>query len=116
MDRHARQVLLADVGPTGQRRIAGAIADVRSVGLAGEVAARYLAGAGVGLLRVREPALVAAAAEVDPSVRAELVAELAEGAPAPSPPGGFHDAAAGDVARGALEALALLRRALEGAT
>ena len=113
MDRHARQVLLADVGPAGQRRIAGAVADVRSGGLAGEVAVRYLAGAGMGLLRVREPALVAAAAEVDPSVRAELVAEPVEG---PAASLAFHDAAAGEVARGALEALALLRGALEGAS
>ncbi len=117
MDRHDRQSRLADVGASGQARIAAATVEVRADGLAGEVAARYLAGSGVGCLRVRDGGLAAAAAATDPSVRVE-VSEV----PAPAAPGsastdessGFRDPSARDVARGAREALRTLRGLLEG--
>jgi len=75
MDRHTRQVRLADVGPEGQARIARAVVDVPGTGLAAEVAARYLAGAGVGGVRVQDPAAGAAARAVDASVRVEALTE-----------------------------------------
>jgi hypothetical protein len=119
MDRHDRQARLAEVGAAGQDRIAAATVAIRTDGLAAQVATRYLAGAGVGVLRVRDRALVAAASAVDPQVRVEIVASEAEGpdaATADAAPPGFHDAGARDVARGAREALRALRRLLEVAS
>jgi hypothetical protein len=111
MDRHGRQDRLAEVGSQGQARIAAATADVRLTGLAGEVATRYLAGAGVGRLRVREAGLVAVASAVDPAVRVEVVdAGVSAGAFAGDP---FRDPAAAAVAHGAREALRILRGILE---
>jgi hypothetical protein len=103
------------VGAAGQERIAAATVEVRADGLAGEVAARYLAGAGVGCLRVHDGALAAAAAAIDPSVRVEQ----AGASPAPGPSStdescGFRDPLARDVARGAREALRTLRALIEG--
>jgi hypothetical protein len=111
MDRHGRQDRLAEVGSRGQSRIAASTADVRLPGLAGEVAARYLAGAGVGHLRVCEAGQVDAARAVDPSVRVELVGESAgEGASTGEGAGdGPRDPSAAAVARGAREALRALR-------
>jgi hypothetical protein len=120
MDRHGRQSRLADVGLAGQKRIAEATVEVRSDGLAGEVATRYLAGAGVGSLRVPSPALAAIARSVDPAVRVEAVSRAGTRAGEPSiaadhePP--FRDPSAGDLARGAREALRALRAVLEGAS
>jgi hypothetical protein len=114
MDRHGRQDRLAEIGSQGQARIAAATADVRLTGLAGEVATRYLAGAGVGRLRVREAGLVVVASAVDPDVRVEVVDA---GAGASAPPGdgdfAFRDPAAAAVAHGAREALRVLRGILE---
>jgi hypothetical protein len=116
MERHHRQARLAEVGAAGQERIAAATVAIRTDGLAAEVATRYLAGAGIGGLQVRDRALVPAASAVDPQVRVEIVegeAEGPEGAAADAAPPGFHDAGARDVARGAREALRALRRILE---
>jgi hypothetical protein len=95
----------------GQERIATAAVTVPLDGVAGEVAARYLAGAGVGSLRVRSAAAGAAARAIDARVRVEVVPgiEPAQGADLP-----LEDPAAGDVARGALFALRALREALGG--
>ena len=113
MDRHDRQSRLADVGVAGQERIAAATVEVQADGLAGEVAARYLAGAGVGCLRVRDGALAAAAAAIDPSVRVEVASRTPE-ASSTDESSGFRDPSARDVARGAREALRTLRGLLEG--
>jgi hypothetical protein len=121
MDRHGRQSRLADVGRAGQERIAAAAVDVPLGGLAGEVATRYLAGAGVGTLRVRVPGLAAVAASVDPAIRVEVRAEGTPGtdarSAAPDTPddvaSGFRDPVARDVARGARVALRALRDILE---
>jgi hypothetical protein len=120
MDRHGRQDRLAEVGSRGQSRIASATADVRLRGLAGEVAARYLAGAGVGHLRVRDPEQVVAARSVDPSVRVELLGEgERDGADSHEADGdgdgvaGLRDPSAAAVARGARDALRVLRAILE---
>jgi len=116
VDRHDRQSRLAGVGAAGQQRIAAALVDVQADGLAGEVAARYLAGAGVGRLHVRDRALAQAAASVDPSVRVEVGASPAPAAtagPSTDELPGFRDPSARDVARGAREALRALRGLLE---
>jgi hypothetical protein len=47
-ERFLRQVLLPEIGPAGQARLAGARADVGGAGLAHDVAARYARAAGVG--------------------------------------------------------------------
>ena len=109
MHRHGRQSRLAEIGAEGQERIAAATAEVRSGGLAGEVATRYLAGAGIGALRVRDPALAPIAAAVDPAVRVEVAAGAPE---SPGPDPFFRDPAAAALARGAREALREIQRAL----
>src|SRR5579863_1118142 len=76
MHRHARQARLAGVGSDGQARIASAQVDVPLEGLAAEVAARYLAGAGVARLRVRSRAVGEAARAVDGRVQVEVDVDL----------------------------------------
>ena len=107
MDRHDRQRRLAEVGEPGQARIRGATVDVCLGGAAGEVAARYLAGAGVGRLRVRDARVGEAAKAVDPAVAVEVVPEL-EGMGQEEDLGVLHPDAQ-DLARGATAALAALR-------
>jgi hypothetical protein len=79
-------------------------------GVAAEVAVRYLSGAGVGRLRVRTASLADLARAVDPAVGVEVDPHIelreVDGL-------GVRDAAAGEVARGALVALRALRTALE---
>jgi hypothetical protein len=118
MDRHGRQSRLADVGAAGQQRIAAATVEIRSEGLAGEVATRYLAGAGVGALRVPSAALVAVARAVDPAVRAEVIGAPAgrAGSEEPQDDPDFRDPSARELARGAREALHALRAILGGAS
>jgi hypothetical protein len=48
--RFTRQVRLAEVGEEGQARLEGALVRVEGDGLAGRVEARYLRGAGVGVV------------------------------------------------------------------
>jgi hypothetical protein len=99
------------VGPEGQTRIGRAVVDVPFGGLAGEVAVRYLAGAGVGVVRVGDARLASVARAVDP----EAIVQIA-GVSAPSPPlreAWRHDAAR-ELARGAVWALEALRAAIEG--
>jgi len=112
MSRHGRQTRLAEVGSAGQARIAVATVDVTVEGLAAEVATRYLAGAGVGCLRVQQAdgvRLAAIASSIDPAVRVEAVefqtASQEDGLELRHP-------GARDVALGARLALRALRRAL----
>jgi hypothetical protein len=112
VDRHDRQARLPGVGTVGQERISAAIVEVQSEGLAAEVAVRYLAGAGVGGLRVRDRALAAFAASIDPAVRVEI--DDAAARVETETFAGLHDPAAREVARGAREALRALRAVLEG--
>jgi hypothetical protein len=125
MDRHDRQARLAEVGAEGQERVAAATVEVRAGAFAAEVATRYLAGAGVGRLRVRDGALAAAAAAIDPAVSVEVeepralsivdgprTSWMAEGEAS----AGFHDPSAREAMRGAREALRALRAILEGAS
>ncbi len=111
MDRHGRQAMLAEVGRDGQARIASARVEIRSGGPAASVAARYLAGAGVGHLRTPDAIAVAAARAVDPGVHVEVGALARPVSPGVSP-FALRDPAADAVALGAHEALAAIRRAL----
>lgn len=59
MSRYARQMLLADVGPTGQARLAAAHVAVIGAGGLGCPVLQYLAGAGVGRISIFDPDTVA---------------------------------------------------------
>lgn len=112
--RHTRQLRLAEVGADGQGRIARAVVVVPGRGLAAQVAARYLAGAGVARLRVGDEAVAAAARAIDASVAVELDASLAvdrDDAPAE-----LVDPTARALGAGALAALRAIREALGSAT
>ncbi len=112
MSRHARQIRLAEVGKDGQARIAAATVDVPLSSAEARVAVRYLAGAGVGLLRVNAALLVDEARAVDPSARVEMAMTSGEGWLRSADPFADLDPAAGDVARGAAFALSEIRRIL----
>jgi molybdopterin/thiamine biosynthesis adenylyltransferase len=109
--RHSRQSRLADVGPQGQARIARAVAVVPGQGIAAEVAARYLAGAGVAAVRVKDEATAAAVRAVDPGVRVEVDPGLGEAGDVAAL-AALSDPATRAVASGALLALRVLRAAL----
>lgn len=122
MDRHARQMRLAELGQAGQERIKRAQVDVSLNGIAGEVAVRYLAGAGVGALRVRDPALARLALAIDSTVHVEVDPRLEAGdgsaisgidASEPSATSGLSDPACRELALGAHVALRGLRAALQ---
>ena len=114
--RHSRQMKLIEIGDAGQARIAAASVDVRGSGPAAAVEARYLAGAGVGELRVESDAIAEAARAIDRAVVVVVDSSLT------TMPGGddgvvtafgLRDASARAVASGAHRALVRLRRALE---
>jgi hypothetical protein len=109
MQRHARQMRLAEVGSIGQAAIGRRRVDVCLEGLAADVAVRYLVGAGVGALRVRDAGLAARAAAIDGTVAVEVDPTLPAGGPV-----GYDlaDPATREVARGARFALAELKAAL----
>jgi hypothetical protein len=109
MDRYGRQSRLAEVGPAGQARLRESLVDVPAAGLAAQVAVRYLAGAGVGRLQVRDASLAESARAVDPAVIVDV-----DGALAMAAAEGFdlQVPAAREVAAGAAAALRALRVAL----
>jgi hypothetical protein len=110
MLRHGRQLSLAEIGVAGQARIQAARVVVAFGGLAGQVAVRYLAGAGVGCLCVSDEDLASAARSVDATVRVDVNPALSD-----SPeedPYGFRDPVARDIALGARHALHALRSAI----
>jgi hypothetical protein len=109
MDRHSRQMRLADVGPEGQACFSRAVVDVPGSGLAAQVAARYLAGAGVGCVRVELPAVGAAARAVDASVRVEILPVFPSSCLSPE---ALQDPTTRALATGALLALEALKAAL----
>jgi hypothetical protein len=113
MDRHTRQMRLDGVGASGQARIASTRADVGLDGLAADVAARYLAGAGVGGVRVRTEAAAHGARALDADARVEVVDGLPD-SPEASAMLDVRDPIARELARGALLALRVLRSALGG--
>jgi hypothetical protein len=123
MARHDRQIQLAEVGEEGQARLACARVDIPLSGFAGEVATRYLAGAGIGALRVCAPELARSARDLDPDVHVEVAplprAQLPE-LELPEPADGtalacqvvLEDAAARELARGAIAALRAIKSVL----
>jgi|HubBroStandDraft_6_1064221.scaffolds.fasta_scaffold1588574_2 hypothetical protein len=115
MGRHDRQARLAEIGSAGQARIAAASVEIRSEGLAAEVATRYLAGAGVRELRVHDCVLAAAANAIDPAVCAVVDVEMPTTASGDEASLEFRDPSAREAARGAREALQALRGLIEGA-
>jgi hypothetical protein len=116
VSRFGRQSKLAEVGSAGQDKIARSDVDVRVDGLAGDVAVRYLAGAGFRRLRVRDASLIGAAQAIDPEVVVRVDGQL--GPTVGDAPRelleqlGVRDDAALQVARGAYAALRALRAAL----
>jgi hypothetical protein len=113
VDRYVRQAKLVEVGAAGQARIVRAVVDVRLEGAAADIAARYLGGAGVAGVRVRDAAIASGARTLAPSLRVEVDPLLA-----PEPPEQEEDAfdlrdpACRDLVRGACAALRALRAAL----
>jgi hypothetical protein len=131
--RHTRQVRLPEVGTEGQERLGQAAVSLASRGLAGEVAVRYVVGAGVGRVTVVQEDLVAVAKRVDGRVQVQPVqgpriqgkagqshgiepaAEHDDGGHSSTGlplPMGFEDEAPRAVAEGAYEALVCLRNIL----
>ncbi len=110
MDRHARQMKLAEIGEQGQARIRVATVAGRRAGPAGEGAARYRAGAGGGRGRGRDGRAADGAKAVDPAVLVEVVPELGGGMLGEDL--GIEDVAARDLAQGATAALEELRAIL----
>jgi hypothetical protein len=93
MARYTRQSRLVEVGERGQARLMATHVRVPAEGLAHEIEARYLAGAGLQVVRApREEAVVR---DVDPE-----------------PGHAFADPAAREVAEGARRALDAILRAL----
>lgn len=110
VDRYARQAKLAEVGAAGQGRIARTVVDVRLAGGAADVAVRYLAGAGVSVLRVRDEALAEKARAIAPAVVVEIDPTL----PQQSDGDTFdlRDPVCREVASGASAALRALKAAI----
>ncbi|MCL2447470.1 MAG: hypothetical protein FWD17_00830 [Polyangiaceae bacterium] len=113
MHRHARQARLAEVGPEGQVRIARASVAVRLEGASADVAVRYLAGAGVVRLCVRDASLEAVARAIDPSAQVSVDRAMTTDDADRALDVPFHDPAARDLGRGALLALRELRSAID---
>ena len=111
--RHARQARLAEVGERGQAVLAASTAVVKGEGLAAEVEARYLAGAGVGTLIVGAEAVARVAREADPSVHVEVRDVVGDDPEAPVALG-LESAAAMALATGAYRALVRVCALLEG--
>ena len=95
----------------GQARIGQTIVEVRLDGLAADVAARYLAGAGVAGVRVRDRAFAEAARALAPTV--DVTVDPTLGVDEPAEPLDLHEPAAAALARGAFVALRALRAALQ---
>ena len=108
--RYTRQARLAEVGERGQALLCAAEATLVGEGVAGMIAARYAAGAGVLSPRVRAAEALTAGAAVDARMRAVTDPSL-ETAKVPAWLD-LRDPAARDVARGAYEALVAIRALL----
>jgi adenylyltransferase/sulfurtransferase len=68
IDRYSRQIVLPEVGAAGQERLLAASATVLGSGAIAGVAARYLAGAGIGRVSVNQPALADELRRLNPGV------------------------------------------------
>ena len=117
--RHARQARLEEVGDAGQRRLEESTCTVRGAGLAAEVEARYLVGAGVGRVLVSDPEAAHRSREVDTSVDVSILTipdderEVEPTAAVADPEWASSlSVPAREVALGAYRALSSLRRVL----
>ena len=130
--RYTRQARLAEVGTSGQLRLQSATASCSLEGLAGEVCARYLAGAGVGRVKVSSELLAASARRLNSAVEVDV----GEGSNSPSvafpsaeSPSScegrnptsllvyeWHDRSAMNVGTGAYESLQIVKAILERTT
>ena len=110
MDRYVRQAQLAEVGVAGQARIARTFVEVRLEGAAADVAARYLGGAGVAGVRVRDSAIAEWARAIAPALTVDVDPTLAIEVEGDS--FGLRDPACRELARGASAALRALRAAI----
>jgi hypothetical protein len=111
VERFDRQVRLAEIGAAGQARISGALISVGLDDLATDIAVRYLAGAGVRGVRVRDVALAEGARAIAPGIRVEVDPALPVDAEALA--FDIRDPTCRDICRGAHAALRALRAALE---
>jgi adenylyltransferase/sulfurtransferase len=105
IDRYSRQIVLPEIGGRGQERLLAATVVLAGHSELAAVAARYLAGAGIGALRLDEPALASFGLELrrlNPEV--QVVAGSADA--------GTTVIAAADLAPAALDACARNARAL----
>ncbi len=109
MSRHERQMRLAEVGPAGQARLAASRIDVPLAGIPARVAALYLAGAGVGRVRLRDGESAECVHALDPGAGVEVEPSLPV---RPLEAFDLRDPAAREVAAGALCALEAVRVAL----
>jgi hypothetical protein len=111
--RHTRQVRLTEVGERGQTKLGRSNVVVEGRGASGRIEARYLAGAGVGTLRVSEPAVAEAALAVDSQVTVQVEPAGPRVVTAEVPAWAEElDPAARDVALGAYRALTAVRNVL----
>ena len=106
MDRHHRQRILPEVGTAGQALLASASAEVRLSGFAGDIAARYLAGAGFGRIVVSDVAHANAARHIEPNLNVEVGSG---GSSRPAAAFDLKDDAARDLSAGARAALQAIR-------
>jgi hypothetical protein len=109
--RYDRQTKLAEVGSVGQARIARCLVEVRLDGAAADVAARYLGGAGVAGVRVRDAAVAEAARAIAPTLIIEVDPALAVDSEGEA--FDLRDPACRDLARGACAALSVIRAVLD---
>jgi hypothetical protein len=107
-----RQAALVEVGEIGQARLHAARADVLAEGFVAEVAARYLAGAGVGRIRVVDPSAAVSAREANPDVRVDVVEPREAEVAAPIDSLDLRDPSTRQLATGALLALRAVRSTL----
>lgn len=59
VERYSRQIILPEIGGRGQERLRAAVVALRGTGELAAIAARYLAGAGIGVLHLDATGLIA---------------------------------------------------------
>ena len=111
MERFDRQVRLAEIGSSGQVRISSKLVSVGLEPDAADIAARYLAGAGVRGVRVRDATMAEGARAIAPGIRVDVDPAL----PIDTEALAFdiRDPTCRDICRGAHAALRALRAALK---
>jgi hypothetical protein len=103
LEKYTRQIRLPEIGEPGQARLCAATVHVKSRGVAGDVCARYLRGAGVRV----------ALENSQGDGEAGRIDGLENSFPSPRlPVQSLSDQAARDVAEGAHEALVAMRAIL----